>query len=78
YFFSSKLKTEDGEDVSSKMVKDKIKELILNEEKGSPLSDMRITEILNKEHGIKVSRRAVAKYREQMGVLASYLRKEKI
>ncbi len=77
YFFSSKLQTEDGEDVSSKMVKEKIKEMVLSEDKSSPLSDKKIAAKLNSDFGIKISRRAITKYREQMGILASYLRKQK-
>ncbi len=77
YFFSSKLQTEDGEDVSSKMVKEKIKEMVLSEDKSSPLSDKKIAEKLKSDFGIKISRRAITKYREQMGILASYLRKQK-
>lgn len=78
YFFSSKLHTEDGEDVSSKIVKERIKGIILQEDKTAPLSDKKIAEILKDEDGIQISRRAITKYREQLGILASYLRKEKI
>lgn len=78
YFFSSKLHTDDGEDVSSKIVKERIKGIILQEDKTRPLSDKKIAEMLKHEDGIQISRRAITKYREQLGILASYLRKEKI
>lgn len=61
-------------DLSSIAVKESIKELIDNENKVSPLSDQKISEILNSK-GMNISRRTVAKYREEMNIKASSKRK---
>jgi RNA polymerase sigma-54 factor len=74
YFFSSGVNASDGEGVSSESVKRRIKEIIDGENAAKPLSDSKITEILNKE-GIDISRRTVAKYREEMGIPSSQGRK---
>ena len=50
YFFSSGLATEEGDDVSAKVAKDKILTLINNEDKREPLSDQRVAEILHERH----------------------------
>ncbi len=60
--------------VSSINIKDKIKEIIENEEKKKPLSDDKIAAILEKE-GFPTARRTVAKYREQLGIAVARLRK---
>ncbi|HEY6221816.1 MAG TPA: RNA polymerase factor sigma-54, partial [Candidatus Eisenbacteria bacterium] len=60
YFFSSGLATEEGDDVSAKVAKDKILTLINNEDKREPLSDQRVAEILH-EQGLRIARRTVAK-----------------
>jgi DNA-directed RNA polymerase specialized sigma54-like protein len=65
YFFSSGLATEEGDDVSAKVAKDKILTLINNEDKREPLSDQRVAEILH-EQGLRIARRTVAKYRERL------------
>jgi len=59
---------------SDTSVKEEIKHIIDNENKKKPLSDLKIGKIL-KEKGIDISRRTVAKYREEMKILQSYLRK---
>lgn len=74
YFFQSGLETVTGEELSQKTVKLKIKQLIEKENKQSPLSDQKITDYLKKE-GIRISRRTVAKYREEMGIASSAARK---
>lgn len=61
-------------DVSTHLIKKQIKELIDSEDKAHPLSDQTISEELNKE-GMNISRRTVAKYREEIGVKASSKRK---
>ncbi len=63
-----------GEDVSTKIIKKSIKELIDEENKEKPLSDQVICDMLNKE-GMNISRRTVAKYREEMGLKSSKGRK---
>jgi RNA polymerase sigma-54 factor len=74
YFFSSGLETASGEDMSAKTAKDIIQNLIDNEDKKSPLSDQRIADVLH-GRGLKIARRTVAKYREQLGVLPARFRK---
>jgi len=63
-----------GQDVSATKVKQKIKELITGEESVSPLSDQGLADVLC-QHGIKISRRTVAKYREELGIMSSAKRK---
>lgn len=73
-FFSASITAADGEDIAASKVKGEIRELVSREDASQPLSDQAITDILNKQ-GISVSRRTVAKYREEMGILASSKRK---
>ncbi len=75
YFFSDKISTANGEDISNKEVKNKIKAMIENEPPDKPFSDDKISEILNKE-GMFVARRTVAKYREQMMIPVARLRRK--
>ena len=63
-----------GEDVSTNNIKNKIKQLIKLENKNKPLSDQAICDLLNKEY-IDISRRTVAKYREELGIKSSSKRK---
>ena len=74
YFFSSGLATEEGDDVSAKAAKDKILQLINNEDKLDPMSDQRIAEVLQ-ESGLKIARRTVAKYREALRILPARARR---
>ena len=76
YFFNSAIKRSDEEDIASESVKQAIKALIEAEDKQNPLSDQAIVEKLEKNNGIKIARRTVAKYREMMGILASSKRKK--
>jgi len=75
YFFSSKLSSNQGSDVSSKAVKEKIKKIIETESKKKPYSDNAVVTIL-KSHGINIARRTVAKYREELRILSSSDRKK--
>jgi RNA polymerase sigma-54 factor len=75
FFFTSGFVTEEGDDVSSRSVKQKIKEMIDREDPAKPLSDNKITKELEKS-GLKVARRTVAKYREAIGIPSSSLRRE--
>lgn len=63
-----------GEDISVKIIKKSIKDLIDKEDKSKPLSDQVICDLINKE-GMNISRRTVAKYREEMGIKSSKGRK---
>lgn len=75
YFFSEGIATESGEDVSSREVKNKLKEIIDAEDKTKPLSDEKLEKGL-KDHGYTIARRTVAKYREQLNIPVARLRKE--
>ena len=76
YFFSSGIGSAyGGETTSSTSVKDMIRTLIENEDKHKPLSDQKITELLNRR-GLNIARRTAAKYREELGVLSSKYRRE--
>lgn len=75
YFFSEGISTDTGEDVSSREVKNILKELIDNEPKLNPLSDDKLEKILN-DRGYNIARRTVAKYREQLNIPVARLRKE--
>jgi RNA polymerase sigma-54 factor len=74
YFFSEALMTDDGEEVSTRVIKDLIRKLIEEEPKNNPLSDDRISKEL-KKRGYNVARRTVAKYREQMKIPIARLRR---
>ena len=74
HFFSSGIETAEGEMVSSISVKRRIEELVRNEDPKKPLSDQKLTQKL-KEDGYKVARRTVAKYREELGIRSSNLRR---
>lgn len=75
FFFNSGISRTNGEDLASQAVKSKIKELVSSEDVKRPHSDQKIVELLKKS-GIDIARRTVAKYREQLGILASSKRKE--
>ncbi|MCF6188558.1 MAG: RNA polymerase factor sigma-54 [Desulfobulbaceae bacterium] len=68
YFFSTAVATTDGDVVASEAIKTKIRRYITAEDPTKPLSDNKISEMLAKEK-IKVARRTVAKYRDQMKIL---------
>ena len=75
YFFSEAMQTNEGEDISSREVKMILKESIGNEDTGKPLTDDQLTRILN-DKGYVIARRTVAKYREQLNIPVSRLRKK--
>jgi RNA polymerase sigma-54 factor len=75
YFFSEGIATDSGEEVSSREVKQIIKEIIEAEDKSKPLSDDKLEKILN-DKGYNIARRTVAKYREQLNIPVARLRKE--
>jgi RNA polymerase sigma-54 factor len=75
-FFTSTIQTvSDDENTSSTQVKKKIATLIEKENKQKPLSDQEIVEHLKIEEGMVVSRRTIAKYRDQLGIPSSSKRK---
>lgn len=75
FFFSESLSTESGEEVSTREVKKILSDFIEGEDKRRPLSDERLTELLQ-EKGYNIARRTVAKYREQLNIPVARLRKE--
>lgn len=75
YFFSEGIATNTGEEVSSREVKQIIKDLIEKEDKSKPFSDDKLEDLL-KAKGYNIARRTVAKYREQLNIPVARLRKE--
>ncbi len=75
FFFSESLSTDSGEEVSTREVKKILSDMIEGEDKKRPLSDERLTELLQ-EKGYNIARRTVAKYREQLNIPVARLRKE--
>src|SRR5215213_6687 len=73
-FFTEGMLNEDGEEVSTRIIKLRIKKLIEEEDSHNPITDDQVVKILAKE-GIKLSRRTVAKYRDQMQIPGSRERK---
>lgn len=74
YFFSAGVHSAEGQDMSSVSIKKYIKEIIEGEDPHSPYSDQKLVNMLN-EKGIQLSRRTVAKYRDEMGIPSSSKRK---
>jgi RNA polymerase sigma-54 factor len=74
FFFHSAIASSGGEDVSSLAVKGKIRALIEAEDTAHPLSDARLSELLSRE-GIQIARRTVAKYREELRIPSSSIRR---
>ncbi|MDP0498935.1 MAG: RNA polymerase factor sigma-54 [Verrucomicrobiota bacterium JB022] len=74
YFFTPGYQGQDGQAVSNKSVKERIGKIIEGEPPNKPYSDQAIVEIL-KEEGVSIARRTVAKYREEMGILPTNLRR---
>jgi RNA polymerase sigma-54 factor len=76
YFFHKSLQGSYGEDVSSLKVKDKIRKLVEAENRDNPLSDIEIGDLLAREN-LRIARRTVAKYRNQLKIEPSHIRKRK-
>jgi RNA polymerase sigma-54 factor len=75
YYFSESLTTQDGEEVSTREVKNILNQVIEEEDKNKPLTDQKLMDIL-KDRGYNIARRTVAKYREQLNIPVARLRKE--
>ncbi len=75
YFFSEGLMTETGEEVSTREIKKILTESVDAEDKGKPLTDEELVDVLQQK-GYKVARRTVAKYREQLNIPIARLRKQ--
>jgi RNA polymerase sigma-54 factor len=75
FFFTSGLESDGGEDVSNQEVKQRVRDIIAAEEHKHPLNDDKIAEML-KQGGLRIARRTVAKYREQLGLPIARLRRK--
>jgi RNA polymerase sigma-54 factor len=74
-FFSESLSTDSGEEVSSREVKKILQDAIEDEDKKKPLTDEKLSKLLN-DKGYNIARRTVAKYREQLNIPVARMRKE--
>ena len=74
FFFSSGLSTTTGEDASARSIKSQIQKLVDDEPPKNPLTDQQIVELFDRK-GVKIARRTVAKYRDQLGILPARMRK---
>jgi RNA polymerase sigma-54 factor len=74
FFFSSALSTSSGEDASARSIRAKLEKMIADENTSKPLTDQQIVHLFQ-EQGIKIARRTVAKYRDQLGILPARMRK---
>jgi RNA polymerase sigma-54 factor len=75
YFFSERMENSDGDEISTKVIKSRLQDIIGSEDKSDPYSDQAIAEMLAKE-GYPIARRTVQKYREQLGIPVKRLRRE--
>ena len=73
YFFSEATHTQSGEEISTREIKQKVRELIDNEDKSHPITDDELVDILH-QNGYAIARRTAAKYREQLGIPVARLR----
>lgn len=75
HFFTDSITTQSGEEMSTRKLKMKLKDIVGAEDKTRPLSDDAIKDLMTQQ-GFPIARRTVAKYREQMGIPVARLRKE--
>lgn len=75
FFFNEGMETLHGEEISTLRIKERLREIIENENPDKPFSDEKLSEFLNKE-GFPVARRTVAKYREQLDIPIARLRRK--
>ena len=74
FFFSGGLPTVMGRDISTRGVQARVKNLVDDEDQHRPLTDQDISSLLKSE-GIRIARRTVAKYRDQLGILPARMRR---
>ncbi len=74
FFFTSGIQTASGGDISNTSIKDMVADMIKKEDTSNPLSDEQIVQML-KDKGINIARRTVAKYRSELNILPSTMRK---
>jgi RNA polymerase sigma-54 factor len=75
HFFTEGLTTSNGEEVSTRIVKEELKKVVEGEDKTQPYSDDKLAEIMA-EQGYPIARRTVAKYREQLTIPVARLRRK--
>jgi RNA polymerase sigma-54 factor len=78
FFFHSGLTNTSGEDISSLTIKEKIRHIVAEEDSKRPLSDSAIAKLLQQQEEIPIARRTVAKYREELKIPASTLRRRSL
>jgi len=76
YFFSGGYRTRQGVDVASTSIKQRLKEIVAEEDPEVPHSDQKLAQFLSDE-GVTVARRTVAKYREELGIEPSWARRRR-
>jgi RNA polymerase sigma-54 factor len=74
YFFTSGLASKDGSSLANTSVKEMLGELVKKEDANKPLSDEDLVKLFT-DKGIKIARRTVAKYRAELNILPSHLRR---
>lgn len=74
--FTSKVLTNDGKQISQEKVKTLVKQIIQKENKYQPYSDQKISEYLNTEYAIRIARRTVSKYREELKIPTASMRRK--
>ena len=74
YFFTPGMTSSNGTQISNKTIKDSLAQMISNEDPAKPFSDQEIVEKF-REQGLKIARRTIAKYRDELRILPSHLRK---
>jgi RNA polymerase sigma-54 factor len=74
FFFSSGLSTTTGEDASARSIKAQIQKLVDDEDPKNPLTDQQIVQMFE-QRGVRIARRTVAKYRDQLGILPARMRR---
>jgi RNA polymerase sigma-54 factor len=75
YFFSDKVTNTQGTDVSTREIKQKLREVIEQEDKNNPITDDQLVDIMH-DAGYPIARRTVAKYREQMDIPVARMRRQ--
>ena len=73
HFFSESITKNDGQEISTREIKQLVRELIDNEDKTNPINDDILVDLL-RQKGYSIARRTVAKYREQLGIPVARLR----
>lgn len=76
HFFAGGYRTSTGLDIASTSIKQRLRELVGEEDAAKPLSDQKLAELLSAE-GVTVARRTVAKYREELGIEPSWARRRR-